>query len=172
MNVLLQSRIVSQGEWYFGFTPETVSTLLGSCVAVTAWHSRLRCGGMCHYLLPHKSRYHSNGDHHLSLNPRYGEDALTLLSAELTRHAPLAEYAFGYFGGATMFKGNQHIGASNVDLAIHWLRDRQLNVHTVSVGGNRGKKIVLDLETGNILINEVNTLLVGVPDGHQCTGSG
>jgi hypothetical protein len=45
------------GEFYFGDHETRIRTLLGSCVAITMWHPRLRIGGMCHYLLPmHRGR--------------------------------------------------------------------------------------------------------------------
>ncbi|TVZ37600.1 chemotaxis protein CheD [Alteromonadaceae bacterium 2753L.S.0a.02] len=165
--------IISPGEWHVGYSPQYISTLLGSCVAVTAWHSRLHCGGMCHYLLPHKSPHKELAPaKHPGLNPRYGVDALALLSAQLMQHAALHEYTFGYFGGATMFKGNHRIGEANCELAINWLRNNNLQIQDISIGGVRGRKIILDLETGKIIATEFNTVVVGETDGHQCLGSG
>ena len=44
------------GELWSGRGAASVRTLLGSCVALTLWHPRLRVGGMCHYLLPRRQR--------------------------------------------------------------------------------------------------------------------
>ena len=44
------------GEFYFGEEKTRIRTLLGSCVAVTLWHPKLRIGGMCHYMLPRRPR--------------------------------------------------------------------------------------------------------------------
>src|SRR5262245_20243998 len=40
------------GEFYFGGEKTRIRTLLGSCVAITVWHPKLRIGGMSHYMLP------------------------------------------------------------------------------------------------------------------------
>ena len=44
----LADLVLQPGEWFFGQSPNRISTLLGSCVAVTVWHPILRCGGLCH----------------------------------------------------------------------------------------------------------------------------
>jgi len=160
---------ISPGEWFFGFAPLQINTLLGSCVAVAAWHNRLLCGGMCHYLLPHKSRHKERAPvSGKALSPRYGEDALTLLTERLTQYAPLKEYLFSYFGGATMFEINFGIGDANCALANNWLRHNKVKVQDINVGGNKGRKIVMELHSGKIDVNELNATRVGETNGDQC----
>ena len=43
---------LNPGDYAFGDEQVRMRTLLGSCVAVTFWHPKLRVGAMCHYLLP------------------------------------------------------------------------------------------------------------------------
>src|SRR5664279_3361231 len=62
------------GEWHFGPQALTLSTLLGSCVAVTLWHPGRRIGGMCHYLLP--SRIRPAG---AALEGRFGDEVMSLM---------------------------------------------------------------------------------------------
>lgn len=139
--------VVQPGGWFFSQTPLTISTLLGSCVAVTVWHPGLHCGGMCHYLLPRKS----SGFNETSIpNPRYGVDALELLFCKMSQEAPIKEYRAGIFGGATMFLGNQKVGESNGILAIRWIELHKLHVDYSDIGGVQGRKIKLDLNTGTV----------------------
>src|SRR5690606_5865574 len=44
------------GALWFGTGDVRLHTLLGSCVAITLWHPRYRYGGMCHFMLPGRSR--------------------------------------------------------------------------------------------------------------------
>ena len=55
--------LIHPGELYFGNDAADVSTLLGSCVAVTLWHPLKHYVGMCHVVLtsekdkPNDTRY-------------------------------------------------------------------------------------------------------------------
>ena len=139
--------VVQPGEWYFGQAPGRVSTLLGSCVAVTVWHPILRCGGLCHYLLPNRPK---SSDTLLPPNARYGVDALELLRCEMIRHAPLSEYYISCYGGAVIFSGNQKVGESNAELARKWMRLHYITPRQEAMGGKKGCKIKMDLATGGI----------------------
>ena len=141
---------VQPGEWYFGLAPGRISTLLGSCVAVSVWHPILRCGGLCHYLLPNRPKS-SDGLH--MPNARYGVDALELMRCEMILHAPLSEYHVGCFGGSVMFQGNQKVGEANAELARKWMRLHELTPKQQALGGNKGRKIKMDLATGAICID-------------------
>ena len=138
--------VVQPGGWYFGYGVPQVETLLGSCVAVTAWHPRLHSGGMCHFLLPSGPKKTNTS----MPNPRYGVDALELLTCAMMGVAPLHEYLFGVFGGAEMFSGNQHIGERNVRLVEQWMTVNDIIALRSDVGGKRGRRVYLDMENGLI----------------------
>ena len=42
------------GELYCDRTPQCLTTVLGSCVALCLWDSHLRFGGMNHFMLPNR----------------------------------------------------------------------------------------------------------------------
>ncbi len=134
------------GDWYFGSEPKVVSTLLGSCVAVTVWHPQLHCGGMCHYLLAKQPKANPL----LPPNPRYGVDVLELLRCKMLEFAPIKEFWVGCFGGAQMFIGNADIGRCNATLAMQWVALHRLQLCRHELGGNCGRKIRLNLCTGNV----------------------
>ncbi len=46
--------VLKIGQFYFGSGRTKIRTLLGSCVSIAMWHPRLKIGGMCHYMLPHR----------------------------------------------------------------------------------------------------------------------
>lgn len=144
--------VLQPGEWFFGQAPGVIKTLLGSCVAVTVWHPILHCGGMCHYLLPNRPR----GDQGLQIpSARYGVDALEFLHCEMIERAPMSEYHVACFGGAMMFSGNQTIGQSNAALALKWMSLHSLLPVHSEMGGMKGRKINLDLDSGVIAVQDL-----------------
>ena len=68
------------GELFFGKDVACLHTLLGSCVAVTLWHPRLRIGGMCHYLLPGRNRPPNQ-----PRDGKFGDEAIGMLVDALKR---------------------------------------------------------------------------------------
>jgi chemotaxis protein CheD len=59
------------GQLFFTPAPATITTILGSCVAVTLWDPETGTGGMCEYALPHW-----RGG---TRSTRYGDVAIELL---------------------------------------------------------------------------------------------
>lgn len=147
------------GEYYFSAASLRLTTLLGSCVAITMWHPRLRQGGMCHYLLPGSARAAAGAD---EFDGRYAESALAALcAAAASRHAVLDEYEWGVFGGGSMFpelaqNGRKaRIGCSNVQAARDFCRQNGLRWRHQDVGGSGYRKIGLDLVNGQVEVSFV-----------------
>jgi hypothetical protein len=89
------------GDWYFGDKDTRIRTLLGSCIAITIWHPRLRVGGMCHFLLPGRGVCTPS----VGLDGRYGDEAIAALMQELWRQRTHpGEYVCKIFGGGNMFQ--------------------------------------------------------------------
>ena len=138
------------GEWWFGSRVRSVSTLLGSCVAITLWHPRWRLGGMCHFLLPKRHR-----PPNAPLDGRFGDEAVELLlQAAGTQGIRLPEFEVRLYGGAHMFAGNASatldIGARNVAHGRALLRRHGLAPLTVEGGGYVHRTILLDFSTGAV----------------------
>lgn len=136
------------GEWYFGDEDTRIRTTLGSCVAITLWHRRLRIGGMCHFMLP------GTDEPKTTLNARYGNDALQLLLAEIHRHGTQpSEYEAKLFGGGNMFgtrQGGNSVADRNVVAAEALVRRYQLNVVARSLGGQGHRQLVFNLADGDV----------------------
>jgi len=60
---------VQPGQLVVSAVPRTLSTILGSCVAVCLWDPAVAAGGMNHYLLP-------SGPRAAAASPRFGEVAV------------------------------------------------------------------------------------------------
>lgn len=143
---------LNPGEWLFGGGDHRIRTLLGSCVAATFWHPRLRLGGICHYVLPERPR----GIKGTELDPKYGTEALALLSNEALRAgAKPAQYVVNLFGGGNMFpetepRAHRHVGAQNVALGQRLLAEMGYTISAESVAGSGYRTLHFDLNSGDV----------------------
>jgi chemotaxis protein CheD len=145
------------GDFYFGAAPLRLTTLLGSCVAVTLWHPRRHIGGMCHIQMPGRSRHAGEG----RFDGRYAEDAFALFDREIGRHGGTAkEYVAKLFGAGNMFPGSAassiKVGAKNLDDARRELARRGLSPTAEHVGGAGHRKLIFDLAGGDVWLTFSN----------------
>ncbi len=127
--------------------PYLVKTILGSCVAVCMWDSRLKIGGINHFMLPNW-----NGNDLAS--PKYGNIAIEKLIDKMlflgSKHEDLQAKLFG--GGEMMETGTGRImiGERNIRVARLMLEERKIPVIASSTGGKRGRKIIFFTDTGEV----------------------
>lgn len=138
------------GELFFGKDVPSLRTLLGSCVAVTLWHPRLRFGGMCHYLLPSRTR--------LPNHPRdgkYGDEALGMLVDEIKRTGGTPqEYEAHLYGGADTMpdleRTMQHVGERNIEMGWKLIDQHGFRLVGVDVGDSIPRVVRMSLVTGRV----------------------
>jgi chemotaxis protein CheD len=139
---------VGMGQAIFATEPSRLTTILGSCVAVTLYSTRRRVGMMSHIVLP-KSR---NG----SENPaKYADTAIPhMLSALRCEGVGPKDLTAKLVGGASMFGTGQisGIGENNVQAAIQALGDAGIGVAASDAGGTAGRRVTFDLATGTITV--------------------
>lgn len=138
------------GELWFGAEAATVKTLLGSCVAVTLWHPKLRVGGMCHYLLPARRR--RGGE---PLDGRYGDEAVLAMVNLLEQHGCKSQELVAHlYGGAdTMAEAcgvKLDVGVRNIDQGWKLVDHFAFTLDGVDVGDNVPRTVSLDLGTGAV----------------------
>ncbi|KAB2970102.1 chemotaxis protein CheD [Zoogloea sp.] len=140
------------GELYFGDRHTRLRTVLGSCVAVVFWHPRKLVGGMCHYVLPSRSRPAP-----AALDGRYGDEAFCLMLQEIrAAHTLPAEYRVRMFGGGKMFPGlnckRTPIGPQNVAAARALMRQHCLNCIGAHVEGVGHRHLLFDVWSGRVTL--------------------
>ena len=124
-----------------------INTILGSCIAICFWDSRLRIGGMCHYMLPYW-----NGEGLAS--PKYGNIAIDKLLEKMyslgSKKVNIIAKVFG--GGEVIETKTQQffIGERNIQLAWEQLKELNIPIVSSSVGGKLGRKIIFDTNTGEV----------------------
>ncbi len=137
------------GEYHVSRTKCEIATLLGSCVSVTLKHKTLPCGGMNHFLLDRAPA--GNTD-----KGRYGDTSLQTMIWLLKKvDQNLANFRAGIYGGAAVVNnlnngGGSDIGSRNIALAREFLKAHRISVTAEEVGGNSGRRIYFDTETGAV----------------------
>jgi chemotaxis protein CheD len=142
------------GEFQFSEDPDVrMRTLLGSCVAMTMWHPKRRCGAMCHYLLPSRGARRTR-----ELDGRFGDEAyLLFLRAAVGANADPGEFEIKIFGGGNMFPtidkgGKLAIGEQNVNAGMGLLALHGQQVKASHVGGDGHRIVMFDLWSGDVWV--------------------
>ena len=137
------------GQMFASREATTITTILGSCVAICLWDSRNGFGGMNHYLLPEGQ---DNGPNRL----RYGNVANpALLKQMLSFGCNVRDLQARIFGGASTFSGvnpDQSLGKRNIELAVEFLREANVLVVTKEVSNTRGCKLVFQTVDGSAVV--------------------
>ena len=135
--------------------PSEITTVLGSCVAVCLWDSRLGIGGMNHFKAPHvPAKRKPSG--------MYGEIAIeSLISGMLELGSRKRDLQAMLFGGGSVIKqheGQLNIGKENVRFARKTLDKEGIPVQSAHTGRNFGRKIAFNTAEGSATIKMVNSL--------------
>jgi len=139
--------------------PMVVTTLLGSCVAVTMFSARLRLGAICHALLPScgQGQPCSHGEAEAG---RYVACAIRLMLDQLkARGVARRDIEAKLFGGSDMFETavgrGLSVGGQNIKMALWMLELESVRLVTQDLGGPRGRKIVFHTHTGEVFLKRL-----------------
>lgn len=145
------------GEFHFGARNTRIRTVLGSCVSIVMWHEKLLIGGMCHYILPNRSKTHRQ-----YLDGRYAEDAVQLFMNKIhaTNTYP-RDYQVKIFGGGNMFPQHKRRGkcadvpCQNVLAARELVKRYNLNLVGEHLGGAGHRQVFFDIWNGHVWMRRV-----------------
>lgn len=128
--------------------PTWITTILGSCIAVCLHDPVNKIGGANHYMLPYW-----NGEGLAS--PKYGNIAIhKLVDDMLARGSKRHHLIAKVFGGGNISQININtfnIHQRNIDVAKNLLKEYEIPIIGSSLGGNKGRKIQFNTETGKVL---------------------
>jgi chemotaxis protein CheD len=146
---------LNPGDYAFGDDQVRMRTILGSCVAVTFWHPRLRTGAMCHYLLPARAPSQTEPS-----GGKYAEEVIPLIAARFRdRGLPAQAFQVKMFGGSNMFPGltlgeTLNIGAKNIQVGLASLTRCGFNILNYDLAGGTNRMIVFDLWSGEVWVRQ------------------
>jgi chemotaxis protein CheD len=141
-------QFVGIGELVIAKSPVRLLTVLGSCVAVCLWSPIGNVGGMNHYLLPYATdevkglQYGSVSLPHLITAMRKAAGNSTQLRAVVV-------------GGSSLFSTSDKLASGNVEVALEQLGRLQIPVLHSDVGGRTARRVVFDLESGEIQVSHI-----------------
>lgn len=128
-----------------------MSTLLGSCIAITMWHPTLKIGGMCHYLLAtvRAAELTAPADH--------AEGAIELFKQYINQVGTSPkEYEVKMFGGGNMLLNGEadgkaiNIAKNNITHGIKLLKENGFIIKTSDLGGRYYRKVMFDVVSGDV----------------------
>ncbi|HEX2952787.1 MAG TPA: chemotaxis protein CheD [Bacillota bacterium] len=139
-------------------SPDLLVTLgLGSCVGICLYDPVIQLGGMAHVMLPDSSLARE-----VTSPGKFADTAVPILLKEMDRRGALRKRLIvKIVGGAQMFSmGGQDdqmsIGLRNVTAVENALKKEGLVILARSVGGNLGKTVTLETETGRVKLRTIN----------------
>ncbi len=132
---------------------------LGSCIGIAIYDPRKKIGALVHAMLP------SIAEGKTKSNPaKYVDSAVNIMIEELKKKGcQPRELVAKLFGGAHMFSSIPldspfNIGSKNIDKAKEVLASHGIKIVEEDTGGNYGRTIFFDLDTGKV---KVKTMFQG-----------
>ena len=146
---------MNAGYIYVPRVPTLISTVLGSCVSVCLWDRERAYGGMNHFL------YSVTRDPALA-TALYGNVATkALVRFFLEEGSKVKHLEAQIFGGAHLpncLPEAARVSRENVTVARTVLRRNKIPVVSEDTGGNKGRKLVYNNLTNEMLVIRVETL--------------
>lgn len=141
------------GEVLISRAPLLVTTVLGSCVAVTLFSPRLMAGAICHAMLP---QYPGQADDLI-----YVDTAVRYIHGKMLKYGAVDDMVVKLFGGAQVLDAANYsatrmtIGEQNVKQAEAVLAALGLTVSKADTGGVRGRKLFFSMKTGDVYLRRM-----------------
>jgi chemotaxis protein CheD len=133
---------------YVSKEPCLISTILGSCVSVCLWDTELKYGGINHFMLP---LWNGKG----LASPKYGNIAINkLYERMLELGCNKKNLVAKVFGGGDILQTTSYqfnIGSRNIEIANEYIRELNIQLAGISVGGVNGRKIIFDTQKGTVI---------------------
>lgn len=147
-------KYIGPGEYFASGDDIIISTLLGSCISVALYDTRLGTGGLNHFMLPFPKDLNGNG---LSESAKYGVNAMELLINEMMHlGSERRTLRAKVFGGSTAMKLTSSavydIPKMNFEFAFSFLAMEKIPVDSYSVGGSLSRRIVFFPHAARVLM--------------------
>ena len=141
---------VLPGEYFVSDKKIIIMTVLGSCIAACLWDSRMRVGGMNHFMLPEGDAADVSG--------RYGSYAMELLINEMQKMGARRETMQAkIFGGGQVMRNftTMNVGERNTQFVINYLRTERIPIVSEDVLDIYPRKVVFFPVTGKAMVKRL-----------------
>ncbi|MBF0210903.1 MAG: chemotaxis protein CheD [Desulfamplus sp.] len=145
--------LLKPGFIYLADKPISISTVVGSSVAISLFDKKNKIGGMNHFQFPEIR------DKELS-TALYGNVAtITLIKMMLSNGSKEHHIEAHIFGGAHNPEVSKiNVGLNNIKTARRILNSKQIKIVSEDVGGEVGRKIIFNTSTSEIAVLKVKNL--------------
>ncbi len=131
---------------------------LGSCVGIALYDKKARVAGLAHILLADSSQFTHKKKN--DINPaKFADTAIpTLINLMELQGAEKRRIEAKIAGGSQLFSLNSNIvrvGVKNVEMVKRKLKELSISLTGEDVGGNYGRTMKIDVETGKVSIYTV-----------------
>lgn len=132
--------------------PHLLSTVLGSCISVCIWDSEKGFGGMNHFIHAKPFKREQTA--------KFGSVSIPhLIKSMLDLGASKHNLRCHIVGGSQNPQhGSMVVGRDNIKIAESIIKKHYIDIITFDTGGEFGRKVVFDTETGEIVVYKVNSL--------------
>jgi chemotaxis protein CheD len=151
------------GEVIISKNPILVSTILGSCIAVTMFSPSKKIGAICHAMFPCNPTDDAN--------VQYVDSAIRVIFSKMMDYTGKTDLIVKLFGGARVLAGGDYgeerkaIGDQNIFQAKRTLQELSLAIANSDIGGVRGRKLLFSMKTGDVYLRRLrlagNTPCIG-----------
>ena len=141
---------VLPGEYFVANEEMVIMTVLGSCIAACIWDSRVRVGGMNHFMLPDGEGVDGFG--------RYGSYAMELLLNEMFKMGARRETMQAkVFGGGAVMAGftTMNVGERNTQFVMSYLAEEHIPVVSKDVLDIHPRKVCFFPVTGKAMVKRL-----------------
>ena len=140
------------GDACFTRRPVLVETVLGSCVAVMMFNSRLGFGAICHVPMPESPDFADEECFkYADCSVRWMAQKFELAGSRRN------DIKVKIFGGADVLSlpTDFAVGRQNVEAALRVIEAERLNLVASDTGGREGRKIFFYTHTGEVLVKKI-----------------
>lgn len=146
-------RYIGIGDYYVTDKPETITTAVGSCLAICMKSKRTPHAGMLHAMLPHCNHHAS-----VSYGGAHQGNCVTFLfymMLEKFKDAGLtnSDIVIKVFGGASRMHANvPSVGQRNIEVFDILIARENMSVLARDLGGESGRKVKFDTASGDAYV--------------------
>lgn len=148
--------LLKPGYIFLSRDPVVISSVLGSCVAVSLWDMSIQLGGMAHYLYPSAERVRE------ARTAKYGDIAVSHLAAMFFQEGSAKNNMRAQlFGGASVSTESRVVAEQNISVARRILKKLDIKIVSEDVGGDMGRKLIYNTFTNEAIVYKANQLRKG-----------
>lgn len=151
------------GEFYMTTGNVAIATTLGSCISACIWDTRSKIGGMNHFMLPitNKNAHEVTWGHKdkTADATRYGNFAMEhLINTILRSGGRRVNLRAKLFGGGKVLNQVSDVGKRNIDFALSYLAEENIEIESSDIGDCFPRKVVFEPYSGRAFVKRLDNL--------------